>query len=82
MNRKLAAVRISPRLIESWLKSTGDECVFHSIEGVPADSEMVDMRYNFEEGVYHALFTNDTFDEVKAGEKVPVITPTITTYYV
>ena len=79
--RKLVAVRIYPSLIESWLKTTGDECVFHSIKGVPEDATMLDLRYNFEEGVYQVIFGHDSFEAVTEGDRIPIFTPIITTYY-
>ena len=82
MDRKLVNVRVNPDIIESWLKSTGDECVFHSVDGVPSDAKMIDLRYNFREGIYYALFTHDSFDPVAMGNEIPVMTPTVTVYYV
>ena len=82
MQRKLVNVRITPNLVECWLKSTGDECIFYSIDGVPNDSKMIDLRYNFEEALFYAVFSHDSFEEVAVGATLPIITPTITTYFV
>lgn len=82
MNRKFVRVKISPELVSSWVKSTGNDCVFRHIEGVPPDSEMVDLRFDFNEGIYHALFYHESFEHVPEGEKIPVMRVKVTNYYV
>ena len=82
MKRKFVRVKISPELVEWWLKSTGDDCVFRHIEGVPPDSEMVGLRYDFDGGIYHAIFYHESFKHVPEGEKIPEMRVKVTTYYV
>jgi len=82
MGRRIVHVKINYDVIESWLKSTGDDCVFHSVVGVPRDAKMINLNYDFKSEMFYALFEHESFEPVPAGNEIPVVTPVITIYYV
>lgn len=82
MEGNYLAVLITLEFIERFLKTTGDDCVFYSIDGVPEDAKLVGLRFDYNTFTFHALFEHDSFGHVEEGEVIPVFKPKITTYYV
>lgn len=74
-------VEVTPQVFGELCKSTGEECIFYHIEGIPKDSKFVGCNYDMERQCFYVCFEHESFEEVEIGHKLPIKHIKIKTYY-
>ena len=80
MNKRRKMVLMSPELVAALCKSTGDDCMILSVNGVPDDAKFVAAEYSLLENCFLVIFTHSSFDEIETGERAPEKFVTFTRY--
>jgi len=78
---KAKIIKITPEMIGSLCKSTGDNCLLLSIKGIPEDSKFIFAFFNNEERIFNCIFEHESFKDIDIGIKLPVINVIHTKYY-
>jgi len=81
-NRRLVVVPIPDCFIGDMCKTTGEDCVFVNIEGIPKDAQLINIYYDNINRQVMVIFEHESFDPISQGWPIPSKLIRHTKYYV